>query len=65
MPVRADETLRRVTINLYDADCTTFADHYGHGWSTEVRAIIHSHANLIRASVPQRQTLGDLDDYQT
>lgn len=61
MPTPADAQLRKITLNLYEADAETLTTHYGRGWSTNVRDLIHDHANLIRRSVPVK-TLGDLRD---
>lgn len=60
MPVRSDDPLRRVTLNLYEADCAYLEQQLGHGWTTEVREAIHHHA--IRLGRPLRpRTLGDLE----
>lgn len=42
MPVRSDDPLRRVTLNLYDADCQWLEKTYGRGWTERVRQHIHS-----------------------
>lgn len=66
MPTQPTDPLRKVTLNLYEADCATLAHHYGRGWTTEVRDRINDHARLIRQSAgsawPAKRTLGDLDD---
>lgn len=43
MPVRADEPLTKVTLNLYTADHQLLQTRYGHGWSTVVRAAVHDY----------------------
>ena len=67
MPVRSDDPLRRVTLNLYEADCKLMEEAYGHGWTTVIRDLVAKHVKyaghvetqLIRKS---RLTLGDLTD---
>ena len=36
----ADEPLKKVTLNLYDADVTELAQRYGWGWSEQVRRLV-------------------------
>lgn len=61
MPIRPDEPLRKVTVNLYDSDVIDMQRLYGQGWSTELRRILHYH--LLALSKPHRgRTLGDLAD---
>lgn len=64
MPVRSDEPLRKVTLNLYEADCIWLEKTYGHGWSERVRQ--HIHYEVESRSKPQRiiRRIGDLDDAQ-
>lgn len=61
MPVRSDEPLRKVTLNLYEADCVWFEHEYGHGWTERLRQHVH---NEVQARKPKgkvyRPTLGDL-----
>lgn len=37
MPQRADEPLRKVTLNLYERDCEDLEAIFGWGWSEVVR----------------------------
>lgn len=66
MPVRSDEPLRKVTLNLYEADCVWFEREYGHGWTERIRQHIHSevmkreHPIHEAAFTSRRRTLGDL-----
>lgn len=66
MPARSDDPLRRVTLNLYDADCLWLEKTYGHGWTERVRQHIHNEVSrriseqvLIK---PKYRTIGDLGD---
>jgi hypothetical protein len=64
MPIRADEPLRKVTLNLYEADCQWMEREYGHGWTERLRQ--HLHSEVIKRQLgkmehsPYRRTLGDL-----
>ena len=65
MPVRSDDPLRRVTLNLYESDCLWLADHYGRGWTERIRQ--HIHNEVLQRQQPTetsyhkvRRTLGDL-----
>jgi hypothetical protein len=64
MPVRADEPLRKVTLNLYEADCLWMEREYGHGWTERLRQhlqnLVHERKHPIGR--PSRRTLGDLHD---
>jgi hypothetical protein len=67
MPVRSDDPLRRVTLNLYEADCLWLEKAYGRGWTERVRQ--HIHSEVVKRNEPKRKdpgsifTLGDfLDD---
>lgn len=65
MPVRPDAPLRKVTLNLYEADCQKMALIHGQGWSTAIREMVHVHCNrqTDTAYNPRRpRTLGDLAD---
>lgn len=74
MPIRPDEPLRKVTLNLYESDCQWLEQTYGHGWSERLRQHIHNEINKRRhdpdnnveignvAFVLKRRTLGDLAD---
>ena len=59
----SDAPLRKVTLNLYEADCQWLEYTYGHGWSTMVRDTIQRECNHLRQlrTGYQRQTLGDLE----
>lgn len=67
MPVRSDDPLRRVTLNLYEADCEWLEREYGRGWTERVRQHIQT---IIHERKMQRQPdpiatmtrLGDLHD---
>lgn len=63
MPTRSDDPLRRVTLNLYEADCLWLEQHYGRGWTERVRQ--HIHSEVVKRHNPQGDTrpftLGDLD----
>lgn len=62
MPARSDDPLRRVTLNLYEADCLWLEQHYGRGWTERVRQHIHSEVTKRQVDRPTRTiTLGDLD----
>lgn len=56
----ADAPLRKVTLNLYEADCVALEAGYGHGWTTVVRDWVHEHSWSIKKHMP-KQTLGDLE----
>lgn len=73
MPVRSDDPLRRVTLNLYEADCEWLEKTYGHGWTERVRQHIHNEVvkramrSLTETDLHElsnnrtfRRTLGDL-----
>lgn len=42
-PVRSDDPLVKVTLNLYTADHLLLQSRYGHGWSAVVRAAVHEY----------------------
>jgi hypothetical protein len=66
LPVRSDDPLRRITLNLYEADCKWLEQHYGYGWTERVRQHIHNevmkrlYTNKYGATT--QLTLGDLAD---
>jgi hypothetical protein len=62
MPVRSDDPLRRVTLNLYEADCEMMERIHGHGWATAVRDLLKDHVNKTHSVSRDRLTLGDLSD---
>ncbi len=49
MPPRSPEPLRRVTLNLFDADCDAMERRYGHGWSERVREMVRHHLREVQA----------------
>lgn len=61
MPAKADDPLRKVTINLYDLDVAALESYYGQGWSVQVRQLVHTHAQGIAGYHKLRKTLGDLE----
>jgi hypothetical protein len=61
-PVRSDDPLRRVTLNLYEADCQEIERDFGAGWTTWIRNVIHAELNRTRRKSDTRLTLGDLND---
>lgn len=65
MPVRSDDPLRKVTLNLYEADCQWLEREYGRGWTERIRQHIHNEVDSRRQYkhiVHKAQTLGDLAD---
>jgi hypothetical protein len=59
-PARSDDPLRRVTLNLYEADCIVLERIYGHGWTTHIRDLVKQRVNQTH-SVSRARTLGDLE----
>lgn len=63
MPARSDDPLRRVTLNLYEADCLWLATTYGHGWTERIRQHIHNEVLKRQGEVRKRKLfLGDLSN---
>jgi hypothetical protein len=65
MPIRSDDPLRKVTLNLYEEDCQWMEREYGRGWTERLRQ--HIHSEIVKRATQQfnRQTptkLGDLPD---
>jgi len=63
MPIRSDDPLRKVTLNLYAADVEWLEKAYGHGWTERVRQHIHQEVTYRQLSNPKtyrHATLGDL-----
>jgi hypothetical protein len=63
MPNRSDDPLRKVTLNLYEADCLWLEQIYGRGWTERIRQHIHNEV-VKRQPTPKPNrpmTLGDLD----
>lgn len=64
MPTPADAPLRKVTLNLYEADVIGLEAMYGHGWSANVRQLVHEHVATSRKEwLPPKRTLSDLGDH--
>lgn len=40
--MNTERKFRKVTLNLFDEDCTKLERWYGHGWTAEVRNRLHS-----------------------
>lgn len=60
MSARPDLDLRKVTLNLYEADCTFLSTHLGHGWTEQVRTLVHAYVHSLSDTTYQKLTLGDL-----
>lgn len=60
-PVKADDPLRKVTLNLYESDCAFLEAHLGHGWTEQVRQWVHQHSQNLAGFHRLRKTLGDLE----
>jgi hypothetical protein len=61
MPARSDDPLRKVTLNLYEADCEFLSRYIGHGWSETVRTLVHAYAEGLRQPKLKRY-FGDLTE---
>jgi hypothetical protein len=48
LPAPSAYPLRRLNINLYDADCREMERLYGRGWSEKVRALVREHVKARR-----------------
>jgi tRNA A37 threonylcarbamoyladenosine biosynthesis protein TsaE len=59
-PARSDDPLRRVTLNLYEADCIVLERVLGNGWTTAVRELVKQRVNETH-QVSRARTLGDLE----
>ena len=55
----SDKPLRRVTLNLYEEDCTYAERYLGYGWAKLVRDEFHHYIEGRREH--KRKTLGDLE----
>jgi hypothetical protein len=70
MPIRSDDPLRKVTLNLYEADVEWLISAYGHGWTERIRQHIHDEVTERQmrsqpdpiATMNRLMTLGDLDE---
>lgn len=60
MTARPDLDLRKVTLNLYEADCTFLSTHLGHGWTEQVRTLVHAYVHGLSDTTYQKLTLRDL-----
>jgi hypothetical protein len=56
----ADAPLRKVTLNLYDADVEAAEQFYGRGWTSELRELWQAHMRNVTGYHKLRQQLGDL-----
>jgi len=43
MPPRSPEPLRKILLNLFEADCAWMERYYGHGWTEKVREMVRTH----------------------
>jgi len=43
MPPKSEFPLRRVTLNLFEADCEAMERRYGRGWTERVRDMVADH----------------------
>ena len=62
MPIKPDEPLKKITLNLYAADVEAAKAYYGQGWSEQIRQIVHQHLQVTQAHYRTRMTLGELED---
>lgn len=61
MPPRSGDPLTKTTLNLFEADIATLRSYYGHGWSEQIRELVHQHVNTITGYHKLRKTLGDME----
>lgn len=60
MPIQPGEPLRKVTLNLFDADVEDLGLLHGHGWSTIVRDLVRDYVKKQRRQpYTQAKTIGD------
>lgn len=64
MPQRSDDSLRKVTLNLYETDCVWLEKHLGHGWSERVREQIRMYVAKQNNYTLVRRKIGDLANDQ-
>jgi hypothetical protein len=43
MPIHPDSPLKKITLNLYEADVAEMEHRYGRGWSEQVRRLVNQH----------------------
>lgn len=48
MPPKSEAPLRKVTLNLFDADCAAMESRYGRGWTERVRELVQWHIREYR-----------------
>ena len=60
MPAKADDPLEKITLNLYESDCSFLRSYVGHGWSEYVRQIVHEKCLGMNEYHKRKITLGDL-----
>lgn len=61
----AERPLRKVTLNLFDEDCTVMERSYGRGWSEIVRSLLEDHVRAITTPKQDRGPTfldGDFDE---
>jgi len=51
----AGDKLRKVTLNLYDADVEWLQKYYGHGYSEAIRHYIHREVNHLKQLKKERE----------
>ena len=61
MTIRSDDPLRRVTLNLYEADVIWLIKTYGHGWTERIRQHIHDEVVRRKFYGKPLRTVGDLE----
>lgn len=53
-----EKPIKKITLNLWEADVLTMKAHYGQGYSTVIRDLVEDHAREIARSTPK--TIGDI-----
>ena len=61
MPRHSLENLRKVTLNLFEADCAAMEARYGWGWSENVREMVRNHLTGLRVQKVLTESYGDDD----
>jgi len=62
MPPKSGDPLRKVTLNLFDADVEDMGHYYGHGWSEVVRDLVHRHLQARRITTAQAEIEQDIEE---